>query len=48
VDALTAYMARHKAPAAPFARGAEPEDAGGTRVRRVGGTVCPTGASLAS
>jgi 5'-nucleotidase len=48
VDALTAYMAKYKAPAAAFVRGSEPEDAGGTRVRRVGGAACPTGANLAS
>ncbi len=48
VDALTAYMARYKAPAAPFARGTESDDRGGVRVNRVGGTTCPTGADLSS
>lgn len=48
VDALTAYMAKYKAPAAAFVRGGEPEDAGATRVQRTGGTACPTGANLAS
>jgi 5'-nucleotidase len=48
VDALTAYMARYKAPAAPFARGAESDDRGSVRVNRTGGTSCPTGADLAS
>ena len=48
VDALTAYMAKYKAPAAAFVRGGEPEDAGAPRVQRTGGTACPTGANLAS
>lgn len=43
IDALTAYMARFKAPAAPYAPGTAADDAGTPRIRRVGGTSCPTG-----
>jgi 5'-nucleotidase len=45
IDALVAYMARYKAPAAPYAPNAEPEDAGTARILRTGGTSCPTGAA---
>jgi len=45
IDALVAYMARYKAPAAPYAPNAEPEDAGTARILRSGGGSCPTGAA---
>jgi 5'-nucleotidase len=45
IDALVAYMARYKSPAAPYAPNAEPEDAATARIQRTGGTSCPTGAA---
>ena len=46
IDALTAFMAGYKAPAAPYARGASANDLGTARVLRTGGTSCPTGAAV--
>jgi 5'-nucleotidase len=46
IDALVAYLARYKAPAAPYARGSEVEDAGTPRILRTGGTSCPTGSAV--
>lgn len=43
IDALTAYMAQFKAPAAPYAPGSAANDGGTPRINRVGGTTCPTG-----
>lgn len=44
IDALTAFMARHKAPAAPYVPGADPLDANTPRILRLGtSTVCPSG-----
>jgi 5'-nucleotidase len=44
IDALVDYMARFKAPNAPYAPGTRPEDGGTPRVQRDGGSTCPTGA----
>lgn len=44
IDALVDYMARFKAPNAPYAPGKRPEDGGTPRIQRDGGTACPTGA----
>jgi len=45
IDALTAYMANFKAPAAPYAPDTHPLDAGGKRISRVGASAtCPGGA----
>jgi len=46
IDALTAFLAGYKAPAAPYARGASANDLGTARVLRTGGTSCPTGAAV--
>jgi 5'-nucleotidase len=46
IDALVSYFARYKAPAAPYARGSDAEDAGTPRILRTGGTSCPTGAAV--
>jgi 5'-nucleotidase len=46
IDALSAYLAGFKAPAAPYRLGANPADAGTRRINRVGGTTCPTGANV--
>ena len=48
VDALSAFLAGYKAPAAPYARNASAEDGGTVRIRRAGGTTCPSGADLSS
>jgi 5'-nucleotidase len=45
IDALVAYMAQFKAPAAPYSSGGNAADAGTPRINRVGGTTCPTGAA---
>lgn len=45
IDALVAFLARYKAPAAPYAPGASPLDGGTARLQRNGGTACPTGAN---
>ncbi len=46
IDALTAFMARHKAPAAPYAPGTNPLDANTPRIHRAGtSSACPTGAN---
>ncbi|MHB1122116.1 MAG: bifunctional metallophosphatase/5'-nucleotidase [Ramlibacter sp.] len=46
IDALTAFMARYKAPAAPYVPGVDPLDASTPRIQRVGGSsICPTGAN---
>lgn len=46
IDALTGFMARHKAPAAPYVPGAHPLDASTPRIHRVGGSsACPSGAN---
>ncbi|MFO1274229.1 MAG: 5'-nucleotidase C-terminal domain-containing protein [Rubrivivax sp.] len=44
IDALVDYMKGFKAPNAPYAPGARPEDGGTPRVQRDGGSACPTGA----
>jgi 5'-nucleotidase len=44
LDALVDYMARFKAPNAPYAPGRRPEDGGTPRIQRDGGSACPTGA----
>lgn len=44
IDALVDYLARFKAPNAPYAPGTRPEDGGTPRVQRDGGSSCPTGA----
>ncbi|WP_338413355.1 bifunctional metallophosphatase/5'-nucleotidase [uncultured Sphaerotilus sp.] len=46
IDALTAFMAGYKAPAAAYARGTSANDLGTARVLRTGGTSCPTGAAV--
>jgi 5'-nucleotidase len=46
IDALTAFMAGYKTPAAPYTRGASANDLGTARVLRTGGTSCPTGAAV--
>jgi len=46
IDALVAYFARFKAPAAPYAPGTEPDDGGTARIQRTGGTTCPSGANV--
>lgn len=44
IDALVAYLAKFKAPLAPYTLGSNPNDAGSKRINRVGtSTVCPTG-----
>jgi 5'-nucleotidase len=48
IDALVAYMALFKAPAAPYAPNSHPSDAGTARINRTGGTACPTGANTSS
>jgi 5'-nucleotidase len=48
IDALVAHMASFKAPRAPYARGMHPADGGTPRIRRSGGTACPTGADVDS
>ncbi|ROZ79794.1 bifunctional UDP-sugar hydrolase/5'-nucleotidase [Ramlibacter sp. WS9] len=48
IDALVAYMALFKAPAAPYAPNVHPSDAGTARINRTGGTACPTGANINS
>lgn len=48
IDALVDYMARFKAPSAPYAPGMRAEDGGTPRIQRDGGTACPTGADLNS
>jgi 5'-nucleotidase len=46
IDALTAYMANFKAPAAPYAPDTHPLDAGGKRISRIGtSATCPGGAN---
>jgi 5'-nucleotidase len=44
IDALVDYMARFKAPHAPYTPGTRLEDGGTPRILRTGGTACPTGA----
>lgn len=44
LDALVDYMARFKAPNAPYRPGTDPADGGSPRIRRLGGSACPTGA----
>lgn len=46
IDALSAYLANFKAPAAPYTRGANPNDGGSARILRTGGTACPSGANV--
>jgi 5'-nucleotidase len=46
IDALVAYMRRFKAPNAPYLPGSRPEDGGGPRITRAGGTSCPTAADV--
>lgn len=46
IDALVAHLAQFKAPAAPYAPGSDPDDAGSARIQRTGGTTCPSGAAV--
>ena len=46
IDALTAFMAQFKAPAAPYRPGVNALDAASARIQRTGGTICPTGANV--
>ena len=46
IDSLVAHMAQFKAPRAPYAPNSNAADRGTPRVNRVGGTTCPTGASV--
>jgi 5'-nucleotidase len=43
IDALSAYLAKFKAPAGAYNPSTVPEDAGTLRISRVGGTSCPGG-----
>ena len=44
IDALVSFLGQHKAPKAPYMLGANPDDRGTSRLNRVGGKSCPTGA----
>jgi 5'-nucleotidase len=46
IDALVAYLALFKAPKPPYTLGFDANDEGTARIQRVGGSACPTGASL--
>lgn len=48
IDSLVAFMSGFKAPNAPYTPGANPADGGQSRIGRVGGTACPTGANVNS
>lgn len=41
IDALSAFLAKFKAPAAAYNPSTVPDDAGAPRISRVGGTTCP-------
>lgn len=45
IDALVAFLANYKAPAAAYNPAAVADDAGSARISRVGGTSCPGGAN---
>jgi 5'-nucleotidase len=46
IDALVAFLATYRKPAAPYTPSLVIADAGTTRISRVGGTTCPGGAAV--
>ena len=46
IDALVAFLGRYPTAASAYNPATVPDDAGTARIRRVGGTTCPTGAAV--
>jgi 5'-nucleotidase len=46
IDALVAFLAKFKMPAAPYTPANVPNDGGKARISRIGGTTCPSGADV--
>jgi 5'-nucleotidase len=46
IDALVAFLAPYKKPAAPYTPSLVLADAGTARISRIGGTTCPSGAAV--